>query len=128
MNSKFKITLAVVAGAAFGAAAVQGLHAQAKPKAYILTESEVLDATALAEYGPKAQAVIRASGGKPAISNAGKVIAVVGAAPKRFGVNEWESLDKAQAYLASAERKSLDALRAKAIKIGRQFIIEAPAN
>jgi len=34
MNTNFKITLAVVAGAALGAAAMQGLHAQAKPKAY----------------------------------------------------------------------------------------------
>jgi hypothetical protein len=33
MNTKFKIAMAVVTGAALGAAAVQGLHAQAKPKA-----------------------------------------------------------------------------------------------
>jgi uncharacterized protein (DUF1330 family) len=129
MNTTSKIVLALVAGFALGGAAVQGLHAQVKPKAFILTESEVLDAAALAEYGPKAQAVISASGGKPAIPAAGsKVVAVVGAPPKRFGVNEWESLEKAQAYLNSAERKSLDALRAKALKINRQFIIEAPAN
>ena len=44
MNTKFKFALAVVAGVALGAAAVQGLHAQAKPKAYLVTESEVLDA------------------------------------------------------------------------------------
>jgi hypothetical protein len=31
MNTKFKFALAILAGAAFGAAAVQGLHAQAKP-------------------------------------------------------------------------------------------------
>ena len=39
MNSKFRIALAVVAGAVVGGAAVQGLHAQAKPKAYLVTES-----------------------------------------------------------------------------------------
>jgi len=33
MNTKFKIALAIVAGAALGATAMQGLHAQAKPKA-----------------------------------------------------------------------------------------------
>ena len=33
MNTKSKMVLAAVAGAALGAAAVQGLHAQAKPKA-----------------------------------------------------------------------------------------------
>src|ERR671934_2533513 len=40
MNTKYKIVLAVVAGAALGAAAVQGLHAQAKPKAYLISETE----------------------------------------------------------------------------------------
>jgi hypothetical protein len=40
-HSKPKIVLALVAGVALGAAAVQGLHAQAKPKAYLVTESEV---------------------------------------------------------------------------------------
>ena len=45
MNTKFKIALAVVAGAALGAAAMQGLHAQAKPKAYTVSELEVIDAT-----------------------------------------------------------------------------------
>ena len=46
MNSKYQIALAALAGAALGAVAVQGLHAQAKPKAYIVTESELLDAAA----------------------------------------------------------------------------------
>jgi hypothetical protein len=36
----------MIAGAAFGGAAVQSLHAQAKPKAYAVTEAEVLDAAA----------------------------------------------------------------------------------
>ena len=47
MHTKSKIVLALVAGVALGAAAVQGLHAQAKPKAYLVTESEILDQAAL---------------------------------------------------------------------------------
>ena len=47
MNPKSRILLAVVAGAALGTAAVQGLHAQAKPKAYLVTETELIDAAAL---------------------------------------------------------------------------------
>jgi hypothetical protein len=62
MNSKYKIALALVAGTALGAAAVQGLHAQAKPKAYLVTETEVLDAAALAAYTPQAQAAVKAAG------------------------------------------------------------------
>jgi uncharacterized protein (DUF1330 family) len=129
MNPKSRIVLAVVVGAALGAAAVQGLHAQAKPKAYIVTETEVLDAAALAAYVPQAQTAARAAGGRPGIVRAGgKIVALIGEPPKRFGVSEWESLEKAQAYYNSAERKALDSQRAKAQKVTRQFIVEGPAN
>ena len=46
MSTNYKLVFGVVLGAALGAAAMQGLHAQAKPKAYSVTETEVLDATA----------------------------------------------------------------------------------
>ena len=38
MNTNHKIALAVVAGATLGAAAMQGLHAQAKPPPYFIVE------------------------------------------------------------------------------------------
>jgi hypothetical protein len=64
MNSNFKIALAVVAGAAVGAAAVRGLHAQAKLKAYSVTEVEVLDPSAVAVYTPLILAAIKDAGGR----------------------------------------------------------------
>jgi uncharacterized protein (DUF1330 family) len=126
MNSTYKIALGVVAGAALGAAAVQGLHAQAKPKAYIVTESEVHDTAALAAYTPQAQAAVRAAGGTPGIVASGKIIALVGEPPKRFGVSEWESVEKAQTWYKSAERTALAPAREKAFKVTRQFIVERP--
>jgi uncharacterized protein (DUF1330 family) len=126
MNAKYQIALAVLAGAALGAAAVQGLHAQAKPKAYIVTESELLDAAALAAYLPKAQAAVRAAGGTPGVIATGKIIALMGDAPKRIGASEWPSAEQAQAYLKSPQRAALDAERAKAFKTTRQFIVERP--
>jgi uncharacterized protein (DUF1330 family) len=126
MNSKCQIALAVLTGASIGAAAIQGLHAQAKPKAYIITESELIDAGALAAYQPKAQAAVRAAGGTPGFISSGKVIAAVGDPPKRFGASEWPSAEQAQAYLKSSERAALDTERAKAFKTTRQFIVERP--
>ena len=126
MNAKYQIALAVAVGATLGAAAMQGLHAQAKPKAYIITESELLDAAALAVYQPKAQAVVKAAGGTPGFIASGKVIAAIGDAPKRIGASEWPSAEQAQAYLKSPERKALDAERDKAFKTTRQFIVERP--
>jgi uncharacterized protein (DUF1330 family) len=129
MKTWYTVALSMVAGAALGGAAIQGLHAQAKPKAYIVTESELLDAAALAAYVPQAQAAVRTAGGRPGVVPAGgKIVELIGTPPKRFGVSEWESVEKAQAYYHSAERKALDAQRNKAQKIIRQFIVEGPAS
>jgi uncharacterized protein (DUF1330 family) len=126
MNTTYKIAMSVLVGAALGAAAVQGLHAQVKPKAYIVTESDPIDAAALAAYTPQAQAAVKAAGGLPGVVASGKVIALVGEAPKRFGVSEWESVEKAQAWYNSEARKALTPQREKAFKVTRQFIVERP--
>jgi uncharacterized protein (DUF1330 family) len=129
MKTHYTVGLAMLVGFGFGAITVQGLHAQAKPKAYIVTESEVIDAAALATYTPQTQAAVRAAGGRPGIvPSGGKIVALVGTPPPRFGVSEWESLEKAQAWYTSAERKALDSQRDKAFTILRQFIVEGPAN
>src|SRR3981189_3121822 len=126
MNTKYKNVSAVLASAALGAAAVEGLHAQAKRVASIVTESDVIDAASLAAYTPQAQAAAKAAGGVPGVVASGKIVALVGDPPTRFGVSEWESLEKAQAYYNSAERKALTPLRDKAFKTTRQFIVERP--
>src|ERR1700736_1526518 len=95
MNTTSKIVLAVVAGAVLGAAAVQGLHAQSKPKAYVVSETEALDAAAVAAYGPLIRPVIDAAGGRRLNTPGGKTVAFVGEAPKRIAISEWESLEKA---------------------------------
>ena len=124
MHSNFKIALAIIVGAAFGGVAVQGLHAQAKPKAYIVTESEILDAAATAAYSPVNQAAQKAAGGR-SFRTTGKIVANVGSAPQRVGISEWDNLEQAQAWLNSAARKDIEPQRAKAIKIIRQYAVEA---
>jgi hypothetical protein len=59
MKTRYAVALSTLVGIAIGAVAIQGLHAQAKPKAYIVTESEIVDAAAAAAYSkrrPVAQA------------------------------------------------------------------------
>ena len=128
MNQRIALGLTLLAGVAIGATAINGLHAQAKPKAYIVTETELIDAAALAAYTPQAQAAVKAAGGVPGIVASGKIVALVGEPPKRFGVSEWETLEKAQAYYNSAERKALTPQREKAIKVIRSFVVERPAS
>ena len=122
MKTRYSVPLALLAGVGIGAAAVQTLYAQAKPKAYIVTESEILDPAALAEYAPKAAANSRAAGGRSGVVPAnGKIVGLIGEPPKRFSVSEWESLEAAQPYYKSPERQALNHLRAKAQKVHRKI-------
>jgi uncharacterized protein (DUF1330 family) len=126
MNSKFKIVLAVVVGGALGAAAVQGLHAQAKPKAYTVSELETLDAAAQATYVTAVQAAQKAAGARLFNTGGGKIVAMEGApAPKRVAITEWDSLEKAQAFYDSKAWKDLAPQREKATKTIRRYAVEA---
>ena len=123
MKKYLGLGLGMIAGTLIGAAGVSVLHAQAKPKAYLVSESEVLDATALASYTASIGAVQKAAGGR-GLGTRGKIVASVGDAPKRVGISEWDSLDQVQAYINSEARKKA-AGDGKAVKITRQYIVEA---
>ena len=126
MNTKFKIAMALVAGAALGAAAMQGLHAQAKLKAYTVAELETLDAAAQATYVPAVLAAQKAAGGHPFNTGGGKMVAMEGApAPMRVAITEWDSLEQAQAFYNSAAWKNLAPQRDKATKTIRRYTVEA---
>lgn len=123
MNPKSKIILAVIMGAAFGAAAVQGLHAQSK-KAYTISELETLDAAAQAEYVPKIQAAQKAAGARNLNTAGGRIVAMTGQAPKRLAITEFDSLEKAEAFYKSQAWSDLGPLRDKAVKTIRRYAIE----
>src|SRR5437588_8883445 len=112
MKSAYKVTVALFAGAAIGGLAIHGLHAQAKPPVYYVAEIDVTNADAYGkEYAPKAQALIKAAGGRflaiggAAGAGAGKVTAFDGEAPKRATVQVWDSMEQYQAYRNSAAFK-----------------------
>jgi uncharacterized protein (DUF1330 family) len=126
MNTNFNIALAVIAGAALGATAMQGLHAQAKPKAYQVVEYEVLDAAAAAAYAPLTEAANKAAGARSFnTAPGGRIIAGVGEPPKGVALREWDSLEQLQAYQNSAVFKKLALQRDKAVKITRAYVVEA---
>ena len=125
MNPMSKLAIALVVGAAVGAAAVHGLHAQAKPKAYQVTELEIIDAAAYKTFVQAVRAAQQAASGRNLRTANGKVVAFVGAPPKNVGITEFDSLDQAVAYRNSQAFKDLDPQRNKAIKIIRQYTVEA---
>ena len=82
MKQYLGIALGMVAGGFLGAAAVTGLHAQAKAPVYSVTEIDVTNIDAYTkEYAPLAQASIKKSGGK-LLAAGQKVTSLEGDPPK----------------------------------------------
>ena len=126
MKANYKIAIALIAGAAIGGAAIQGLHAQAKPKAYSVAETELLDAAAQAAYTPLIRAAQNAAGARNFRTAGGQIVAQEGAAaPKRVAIIELDSLEQAQAFYNSKAWTDLAPQRNKAIKTIRRYIAEA---
>ena len=122
---RYKIPLAILAGAALGAVAMQGLHAQAKLKAYSVGEIETLDATAQAAYLPAARKAIEAAHGRALRTAAGRVVQIDGGpAPKNAAIVEWDSLDDAVAFYKSKAWTDLAPQREKATKVLRRYVVE----
>ena len=124
MKIRYAVALAVVAGFGLGAVAVQGLHAQAKPPVYGITEVDVTNPEGYAkEYVPRVQAGVKAAGGR-LLAAGGKVTVIEGAPPKsRVVVQVWDSMDKIQAYRNSAEFKEARKIGDKVAKF-RSFAVE----
>jgi len=126
MRSNYKLTIALLAGVAIGAIAVQGLHAQgAKLKAYAVSENEVLDASALAAYLPVARKSVSDAHGRSLFTTAGRVVQIEGGTPPRsIGITEWDGVDDAVAFYKSKTFADLAPQRDKAVKVVRRFVVE----
>ena len=109
MKSNYKVAIALVVGAAIGGAAIQGLHAQAKPPVYVVSEITVSNVDAYTkEYVPLARAAIKNSGGK-LLASSQNVTSLEGAPPKSgvtITINVYDSLEKAQASRNAADYKA----------------------
>jgi uncharacterized protein (DUF1330 family) len=124
----------MLAGIGVGAFAVQAIHAQTKPPVYYVAEIDVTNPEGYAkEYAPKAQAIIKAAGGRflaiggAAGTGAGKVTAFDGEAPKRVVVQVWDSMEKIEAWRASPEQKELRQVGQKYAKF-RSFAVDGLAQ
>jgi uncharacterized protein (DUF1330 family) len=107
--------LALLAGAAIAAVAGQALHAQSKSPVYVVTEIDISDLDAYTkQYVPLTQASIKAAGGR-LVAAGQNIVSFEGAPPgTRVAINEFDSLEAAQAWRASAQYK-------EARKVGEQY-------
>jgi uncharacterized protein (DUF1330 family) len=120
MKTHHAIALAIVS-AVGSAALVQGLHAQGKPPVYLITEIDVTNAEKYSqEFAPKAQATIKAAGGKFVViggtagAGAKPINNMEGTPPKRITVQAWESAEALKKWYDGADYQD-------ALKIGRQY-------
>jgi uncharacterized protein (DUF1330 family) len=105
MKTRYAVVVSVVAGAALGAAAIQGLHAQAKPRAFVVAEVDVTNQDGFTkEYAPLAVKALTENGNK-AVARAGKTVSIEGAPPKRIVINSFDNIDQAVAAYNSAAYK-----------------------
>jgi uncharacterized protein (DUF1330 family) len=106
MKTTYAVAIATFAGIATGAVAVQVLHAQVKPRAYVVIEIDIINQEPFfKEFVPAAVKTITEQGGK-FLTRGGRLVNIEGPSPvssedKRLTMVEFENMEKARATFAS---------------------------
>jgi uncharacterized protein (DUF1330 family) len=124
-----KVAIALVAGVAIGGTAIQALHAQAKPPAFVVIPIlKINDAAAF-----KANVIdknvpgdLAAAGGHYVIRTQ-KFTSLDGNPPDRLIIVAFDSVEKAQAWYNSPHQKDINDARMKSTN-SLSFIVEGYAN
>ena len=125
MKTWYTVALSMIVGAALGGAAIQGLHAQAKLKAYSIAEVEVTNASAQPGYLPDVRKAIEQSHGRSLRTLNGRIVSVEGGTPpKNLALVEWDSVDDALAFYKSKAWTDLAPQRDKSQKTIRRYVVE----
>jgi uncharacterized protein (DUF1330 family) len=114
MKVQWIVALSVLAGIALGAAAIQTLHAQAKPPVYMIAINEVSNQEGYTkEYVPPAQKSVKDHGG--VYVAAGPGTQVTGNLPNGpVVILRWESMEALESWRNSPEFQA-------ALKIGEKY-------
>ncbi|MBR1201452.1 DUF1330 domain-containing protein [Bradyrhizobium sp. AUGA SZCCT0051] len=108
-----------------GGIAVEGLHAQAKLKAYSVAEIEpVAGAKVSSTYLEAARKAIASHHGRALRTVNGRVQGIEGTPPKNVAIVEWDSVDDAVAFYKSKDWSDLAAEREKSQKTLRRYVVE----
>jgi uncharacterized protein (DUF1330 family) len=114
MKTRSTVAVSMLAGAALGGAAIQALHAQAKPPVYMIAINEVSDPNSYArEYVPPAQKSVKDRGGQYVAAGPGTQVA--GNLPNGpVVIIRWESMEALQGWHNSPEFQA-------ALKVGEKY-------
>lgn len=114
METRYAIAVSILTGMVIGGAAVQTLHAQAKPPVYMVAINELKDANAYrTKYLPTARQTIKEHGGVYVAAGPGTQID--GTFPKgRVVILRWASMDALKKWRYSPEYRKIR-------KVGEKF-------
>ena len=129
MEKSYKLVLAVCAGLAVGASAIEALHAQAKPPAYVvvairsINDAEAFKTGVVDKASP---AAVAAAGGRYVVRTQ-KVTSLDGPSPQRFVMIAFDSVEKAMAWQNSPLTMEVTAARRKSTD-SSSFLVEGAAE
>jgi uncharacterized protein (DUF1330 family) len=113
MKTRLTVAVSMLAGALVGGAAIQALHAQAKPPVYMIAINEVSDQERYAKDVSPAQKSVKDHGGEYLAAGPGTRVA--GNLPEGpIVILRWESMEALQAWRNSPEFQA-------ALKIGEKY-------
>jgi len=114
MRTRFTVAVSMLAEAALGGAAIQALHAQAKPPVYMVAINEVSDQEGYSrEYVSPAQKSVKDHGGEYVAAGPGTQL--TGNLPRGpVVILRWESMEALQAWRNSPNFQA-------ALKIGEKY-------
>jgi uncharacterized protein (DUF1330 family) len=129
MNSKCKMAVAALAGAALGGVLISGLKAQAKPPVYAVIDiSETMDVDGYVKAVSAAEPKATLSMGGRFVIRTNKAIHLDGPAqPNRFVMIAFDNEEKAKAWYNSKAIQDVNAVRMKTAK-SRAFLVDGLTN
>src|ERR1700730_12677142 len=126
MRTRYAVALSLLASIATGGIAVQGLHAQAKLKAYSIGEIvPIAGATISPSYLAAARKALADAGGRSMGTLKGRIFHAEGEAPPiSVAMTDWDSADDAIAFFQSKAWKDLAPEGERTAKTIRRYIVE----
>jgi len=123
MRSRLALILAMLAGFALGAVAVQSVHAQRSgPGAYAIIDITEVDAPqSLNEVLPKLAPSVAAFGGK-FVTRTENILGLDGVPPLRFFIIAFDNMEKAQSWNNSPAQTAINVVRIQATN-SRSFVV-----
>ncbi len=129
MTGRHKFALTLLGGLALGAAAVEAIHAQTKPMAYVVVAiRSIKDAQAFKTgvVDKASMSAVAAAGGRYVIRTQ-TVKSLDGPAPERFVLIEFDNADKAMEWSNSPAVKEITEARIKSTD-SLSFLVEGVAK